>query len=192
MAKEPSFEYVRLTDTLRGNLVYLRQPKCNEVAFVQALWADPETMAAVGGPYPLPKEKFDSWFAYAVNPGNPTSCYCLIFKQDDTPIGEISFHQWDPKDRSAVLNIKVMAKFRGHGYGADALKTFLGWFFRQAGGLKIIDDVAMENERGRQLLESIGFEPVTDRNPAHDCKAADVCMLDMTKERFTIKYGGHS
>jgi RimJ/RimL family protein N-acetyltransferase len=188
-AREHPMQYNRLSGTLRGKQVWLRPPTRDEVSFVQALWADPETMEAVGGPHPLPTEKFDRWFAYAVDPGRPTDCYCLIFNQDDTPIGEVSFHQWDPDERSAVLNIKVMAKYRGHGYGTDALKTFLSWFFGQAGGDSIMDDVARENETGRQLLRSIGFQQVTDRDPAQDCRAEDVYMLDMTREMFTSKYG---
>ena len=189
MEKDSSIQYTRLTDTLRGKLVYLRQPKRDEVPFVQALWADPATMEAVGGHWPLPTEKFDRWYAYVVDPGSPGGCYCLIFREDDIPVGEVNFFQWNPEDRSAVLNIKVMAKYRGHGYGADALTTFLSWFFNQAGGRKMIDDVALKNPGGRRLLESVGFEQVHNRNPAHDCDAADVCMLDITKEMFESKHG---
>jgi RimJ/RimL family protein N-acetyltransferase len=182
-------QYERLTGTLSGQRVYLRVPKRDEVSFVQALWADPETMEAVGGTHTLPTEKFDRWFAYMVDPGNPEACYCLIFNKDDLSVGEISFHQWNPVEQSAVLNIKILAEYRGRGYAADALKAFLSWFFTRAGGRKIIDDVALDNQSGQRLLKSVGFEPVNNRDPAHDCKAEDVCMLDMTKEMFAAKYG---
>ena len=182
-------QYERLTDTLRGKLVYLREPKRVEVSFVQALWADNETMAAVGGTHSLPTDRFDRWFAHMVDPGNPETCYCLIFNKDHIPVGEISFHWWNSVHQSAVLNIKVMAKHRGHGYATDALRTFLSWFFTQAGGRKMIDDVALDNQSGQRLLKSLGFEQVSNRIPAHNCQAADVCMLDMTKEMFTAKYG---
>lgn len=190
MTTNKPIQYNRLKDTLRGEIVYLRAPKRDEVPFVQALWADPETMQAVGGTCHLPTERFDPWFAHMVEPGNPATCYCLILKLDDTPVGEVSFHRWNPWEQSAVLNVKVQARYRGHGYGADALMTFLSWFFGPAGGHKMMDDVALENQNGQRLLRSLGFEQVSNRDPAHDCQAVDVCMLDITREMYQSKHRG--
>ena len=45
----------------------------------------------------------------------------------------------------------------------------------------MIDHVALDNEKGQQILRSLGFEENTDR--------LDVCMMFMTKQMFIAKYG---
>ncbi len=168
-------------EVLRGERVYIRPPRFEELSFIRALWADPETMAPVGGPHHLSKARAQAWFANMVDPGDATNCYCLIFNQEDIPIGEISFHRWNKHERSAGLNIKVLAIHRGLGYGKDALRTFLAWFFGQTGGRMMTDNVALDNLKGQRLLRSLGFEQDTD--------ISDACMLIMTKQMYTSKYG---
>jgi RimJ/RimL family protein N-acetyltransferase len=138
-------------------------------------------MASVGGPLDFPEPKAREWFARMVDPGGPANCYCLIFTQDDTPIGEISFHRWDPKERSAGLNVKVLATHRGHGYARDALLTFLALFFGRVGGRMMTDDVAVDNQPGQHLLCSLGFD--------RDDGVADVCKMVMTKQMYVTRYG---
>ena len=166
---------------LRGERVYIRPPRFEELSFIRALWADPETMAPAGGVHHLPETRAQTWFASMVDPGNSTNCYCLIFSQEDIPVGEISFHRWSQHERSAGLNIKVLATHRGNGYGKGALRTFLAWFFGQVGGRMMTDNVALDNQKGQQLLRSLGFEQDTD--------ISDVCMLVKTKQMLTAKYG---
>jgi RimJ/RimL family protein N-acetyltransferase len=166
---------------LQGVKVYMRQPRFEEGSFIRSLWADPETMAPVGGTHDLPETEFPAWFAKMVNPGDLANCYCLIFNQEDIPVGEISFHAWSQQQRTARLNIKVLAKYRGNGYAKDALLPFLAWFFGPAGGLTMTDDVGLDNHGGQSLLRSLGFEQDTD--------FSGVCMLVMTRQMYTAKYG---
>jgi RimJ/RimL family protein N-acetyltransferase len=168
-------------DLLQGRRVYLRLPRVDELSFIRTLWADPETMAPVGGPVDFPETKARTWFARMVDPGGPSNCYCLIFNQDDVPVGEISFHRWDPEARSAGLNVKVLAAHRGNGYAKAALRTFLACFFGQIDGRLITDNVAIRNRTGQQALLRFGFE--------HDAGVKDVFMLRMTRERFISLYG---
>ena len=164
------------TDLLRGQKVRLRAPRVDELSFIRALWADSETMASVGGPVAFAEAEVREWFARMIEPGSPSDCYCLILNENDTPVGEISFHHWDPDQRSAELNVKVLAAFRGRGYARDALRTFLDFFFARLGGQRMTDDIAPGNQAGRQLLESIGFRK--------DDSASDVCRMTMTRETY--------
>ena len=43
------------------------------------------------------------------------------------------------------------------------------------------DDVAPDNKGGQRLLQSLGFE--------QDTNFEDFCMLVMTKQMYTAKYG---
>lgn len=174
-------QHIGQAEELRGERVYIRPPCFEELSFIRALWADPETMEPVGGPHHLPEARAKTWFASMVDPGNLTNCYCLIFNQENIPIGEISFQRWNQRERSAELNIKVLAKYRSNGYGMDALRTFIAWFFGPVGGGMMTDNVALDNQRGQQLLLTLGFE--------RDADISDVCMLLITKQIFISKYG---
>jgi RimJ/RimL family protein N-acetyltransferase len=168
-------------DVLQGEHVYLRLPRSEELSFIRTLWGDPETMSAVGGPADFPAAKANDWFARMIQPGGPSNCYCLIFNQDDVPVGEVSFHNWDPARRSANLNVKVLAAHRGQGHARDALHALLSFFFVRVGGQLMTDDVALVNRPGQGLLASIGFE--------RDNTVEDVCRMAITRENYVKKHG---
>ena len=169
------------SDVLHGEKVHLRPPRLDELSFIRMLWGDPETMAPVGGPVDFPETRAGEFFARMVSPGRPANCYCLILNREDTPVGEISFHHWDPHDRSARLNVKVLARHRRHGYAKDALCAFLACFFGRLGGRVMTDDVALGNQPGEHLLLALGF--------ARDDTVADVCQMVMTRQMYVTLYG---
>ena len=181
MSSDGQNHHLAPAEILRGENVYIRLPRMEELSFIRSLWGDPDTMAAVGGPVELPQKKASEWFARVVGSGDPSHCYCLIFNQDDAPVGEISFHRWDACRRSANLNIKVFSGCRGHGYAKDALRTFLEFFFGRVGGRLMTDDVASGNRPGQRLLESIGFET--------DGSVPDMCRMMMNRQMYLEKYG---
>lgn len=168
-------------DVLTGQKVYLRPPRYDELSFIRTLWADPETMTAVGGPIDFPESKAKEWFSRMVSPGDSTNFYCLIFNQEHIPVGEISFHRWKSNECSAELNVKVLASHRGCGYAKDALITFLGCFFGRIGGCIMTDDVALNNLSGQHLLLSIGFN--------RDDSVQNVYKMIMTKQMYVKQYG---
>ncbi|MFC1597680.1 GNAT family N-acetyltransferase [Planctomycetota bacterium] len=168
-------------DVLDGQKVRLRPPRVDEFPFIRALWGDPDTMASVGGPVDFPESKAREWFRRMVEPGGASDCYCLVLNEDDVPVGEISFHHWDAEQRSADLNVKILAVSRGHGYGRDALRTFLEFFFGRVGGHFMTDDVALKNRAGQQLLASMGFEK-NDR-------VSDVFRMTLTRQMYLERYG---
>lgn len=168
-------------DVLTGREVRLRLPHLDDLPFIRTLWGDPETMAAVGGPIDFPEPRAGEWFAEMVDPGGPSNCYCLILDRDDEPIGEISFHKWDPVQRSAELNVKTLAARRRQGFAGDALRTFLAFFFGPVGGQLMVDEVAAGNQAGLRLLESAGFERVSER--------AEFCRLTITKRTYLDRCG---
>ena len=168
----PATHHPEPDDVLRGEKVSIRPPRIEEISFIRTLWADPRH---------FPEAEAEAWFGRMVDPGDSTNCYRLIFNHKDIPVGEISFHRWNRRERSAELNIKILAAFRGNGYGKDALQTFLGWFFGRAGGRRMTDDVAADNRTGQRLLRTLGFEQDND--------VSDVCRLFMTRRMFEKKYG---
>ena len=164
--------------TIPCGAVHLDVPGVSDLDFIRRLWADPETMNPVGGPLDLTPEAASRWYERYVSPGSSDRAYWLVISSGG-PVGEISFRGYDVHERVADLNLKIAASARGQGYGRQALRGFLRFFFRDLAGASVIDDVAPGNVAGQSLLISEGFE----RDPS----AADVCRLVLARARWRVK-----
>ncbi|MGH4125070.1 MAG: GNAT family N-acetyltransferase [Clostridium sp.] len=158
-----------------GKLVYIKQPNFDELDFVAELWSDEETMNDVGGVVPFPTEKRELWYRKMVDPSDGKNFYCLIYTLDDVLVGEVSFHRFDAGEKNADFNIKIQNKYRGKGYGKEAIGLLLSYYFYDFGGQVIYDNVI--NEKGQKALQSFGFDIVSSSDSEISFK--------MTKERFS-------
>jgi RimJ/RimL family protein N-acetyltransferase len=162
-----------------GKSVYIKQPEFGELDYVEELWSDEETMKDVGGIIPFPIERRKPWYEKMVCPTDEKNFYCLIYNHDDVPVGEVSFHRFNIEEKIADFNIKVQHKYRNKGYGKEAMKLLLRYYFYDFGGQVVFDDVI--NEKGQKALQSFGFESVS--------KCGNEILFKMTKERFTAVEG---
>lgn len=167
---------LQINKVLKGDKVYLRQPKFSEMKHIQFLWGDKATMEAVGGTVELTDEKAKLWYGKMIDPGRETDRYFLIFNNADDFIGEVSFHRYNSGTKTADFNIKILSTFRGRGYSHEAIKLILDYYFREFGGEVILDDIAKGNTGGQQALLKFGFEYVLDNE--------EIFLVKMTKERF--------
>lgn len=161
--------------------VTLRVPSKADLAFIRALWADPETMAAVGGPVEMTEEEMSAWYARMIDPGRGTDLYTIIYDEQDRPVGEVSFHRLDWATRQADFNIKVAATRRRQGYGREALVLLLDFFFLEMGGERMTDDLDPDNRAGQQALEAIGFR--------HNPDIPGVYRLEITHQEYLNRPG---
>ena len=161
---------------LKGKRVILRHPLFDELKFINELWTDSSTMEAVGGIVQWDMTRLKAWYRERIDPGGFSDCYFLIFKEDLIPIGEVSFHRWNPEQRSADLNIKVLAKHRGNGYGSEALALFLKYFFETVEGELLVDDLYHSNKLGRNLMESLYF--------IHDPEFQEAYRMTMSRNHY--------
>ncbi|UCG60745.1 MAG: GNAT family N-acetyltransferase [Candidatus Zixiibacteriota bacterium] len=143
---------------INGKTVYLRKPTVDELSFIEWLWSDEKSMKEVGGPIIMPKEKLLSWYEKMVNPGSEKDFYCLVFTNDNIPIGEISCHNIDRKEKTARLNFKIAHKYRGKGYAKEIMILFLNHYFTDLNGEIITDDLAEDNIASHRLFKRFGFE----------------------------------
>lgn len=167
--------HLRPDEILYGETVFLRLPQKEELPFIRTLWNDIATMEKIGGVVPFPQKREANWYHHMIFPGNPADCYCLVFDPAGSPCGEISFHRWNEELRTADLNMKIIAASRGNGYAADALNTFLRFFFEKVSGAILFDDVAKENTAGQHLLRNRGF--LEEQKP-------DGCLFRYTEKMF--------
>lgn len=154
----------------------LIKPKISQLEFIMNMWADQPTMKPVGGVVLLNEDEALDWFRRMVDPGSPADCYRIIINDEEVPVGEVSFHRLNPDTMTAELNVKVLDRYRGRGYGSSAVMMMLDYFFGEFGGKTIIDLVAPDNTGGQQMLVSLGFSKDTNRT--------DVCLLSLNREDY--------
>lgn len=162
--------------SLSGKSVLLRIPLPEDLAFIRRLWADPDTMASLGGPVAMTGSQMLDWYERMVDPGQGTDLFLLITVEGGESVGEISFHRLDWTTMQADFNIKVLAAYRQKGYGAEAMTVLLAYFFGEFGGQRIMDDLAIDNLAGQRALERFGF--------VHDPSGKGVYRMVMTRSMF--------
>lgn len=139
-----------------GKKVYIKRPSMQELEYTQKLWGDLETMADVGRVVDFPEYKWESFYKKMISPTDGRNFYCLIYNYDDCPIGEVGFHGYDSATKTARLNIRVEHKFRSNGYGMEALRMILDYFFNEFGGNYIVETVSEDKDKA--ILEREGFK----------------------------------
>lgn len=163
---------------LKTIMITLLKPTKTDLPFIDRLWRDEATMKAVGGPVCLTKEKMEKWFERMVDPGSLTDRYFIVF-YDKLPVGEASFHRFDPITKTGDLNIKVLAKHRGHGIAKRALEQLLKIYFTEFKAEAIFDPVAIRNLAGQRFLADFGFQLLK--------KDSEAAVFKLSKEKFLQK-----
>lgn len=157
-----------------GKKVYIKQPTFEELEYTARLWGDEETMAEIGGAYIFPKEKWEMFYKKMVHPTDGKNFYCLIYTNRNKAIGEVSFHGFDSITRVARINIKINHRHRNKGYGEEALRLILEYYFQEFGGEVVLDNITTES--GKKLFEKVGFKQVS--------KFRDQCTYKITRGDF--------
>ncbi|MGL4655990.1 MAG: GNAT family N-acetyltransferase [Sarcina sp.] len=147
-----------------GSLIYIKKPEFEELAYTKILWGDYETMKDIGGIYDFTERHKQSFYKKMICPTDGKNFYCLVYKNDGTAIGEVSFHGYDSANKIARLNVKIQAQYRGNGYGSEAIKLLLEYYFYEFGGDVIVDTVSKENKIGENTLKKLGFSETTPRS----------------------------
>lgn len=141
-----------------GKDVYIKQPEFEELEFVSKLWGDEETMKDIGGTFNFSKEKWSNFYKKMIYPTDGKNFYCLIYNLEDEPVGEVSFHGYDSITKLTRFNVKVLNKYRNHGYGEEAVRLLLEYYFFEFGGGIVMDNVS--NPVAIRMLNKIGFQVV--------------------------------
>ncbi|KQC14232.1 MAG: hypothetical protein APR63_05945 [Desulfuromonas sp. SDB] len=159
---------------------YLKKPDYGDLKFIRRLWSDPPTMKEVGGTVVLTDSQAEQWYHKMITPGSSGHCYRIILNKDFQPVGEVSFHDYDDNSGKARFNVKILADCRGSGYGKSAIYQLLDYFFNRRGGMIMEDYLALNNDKGREVLIKFGFQ--------WDQTRKDVVRLFLTNKDFNKLY----
>lgn len=159
-----------------GKEIYIKTPDFEELEYTRKLWADHDSMVDVGKVVEFPKIQWKSFYKKMINPTDGKNLYCLVYTYDNIPVGEASFHGYDSATKTARFNIRIEESKRKKGYGTEAARLILEFYFQEFGGELIVDTV--KDDKSRYALEKFGFKFI-NRN-------RDQFVYRMSKEEFLI------
>lgn len=141
-----------------GKLIYIKQPEFEELEYIQKLWNDRDTMEDIGGVFKFPKEKWQLFYQKMIYPSDGKNFYCLVYNIEDIPVGEVSFHGYDSATKIARFNIKIQGKYRRQGYGKEAIRLLLEYYFLEFGGQIMMEKVLKKYPK--EIESTYGFQIV--------------------------------
>ncbi|MGN0795018.1 MAG: GNAT family N-acetyltransferase [Aristaeellaceae bacterium] len=127
-------------------MLRLYQPTYHDLWFRQSMMADEETMSynhAWGGTIPFPEEKWRGWYDRWIGNDDGKRFYRYVTREDGVFVGEIAYHDDDELD-GYVANVIIHAKFRGMGFGGQALELLCA-AAKENGIAVLYDDIALDN-----------------------------------------------
>ncbi len=145
---------------LRGLRVTVRPMKRQDLD-AMAQWrpfADPMYQ-----PFDFPQQsraEHFRWFDERID--DPTRRLYTIEDEKGQVIGSLTLREMEGR-RSARLGITLGADYVSHGYGSEALRLFLDYYFETMGFGQMVLDVAATNQRAVRAYRSLGFRTVGQR-----------------------------
>lgn len=143
---------------LTGNKTFIRPLEIEDAEAFYRWYNDQEVNLWSSGAWPqntlLSKDEIEDRF---FNPDSDEHRYAILDQQREL-IGTIGFREVNTPAQSATLFIVIgNKKYWGHGYGPDALKTFLHFLFDQWNFHRLTLDTWDGNLRAIKAYEKLGF-----------------------------------
>jgi RimJ/RimL family protein N-acetyltransferase len=119
----------------------------------------------------------DQWFRWRSK--DPTRRLYVIEDQRHQVIGSLTLREIDRR-RSARLGITLGADFVSQGYGTEALRRFLDYYFDILGFERILLDVAAINQRAIRCYQHLGFSQTDQHYQPADPQTYQVILHQPT------------
>lgn len=138
----------------KGNIVTLRELRLKDV-YTFKNWSKHTSQLFLDyNFYEIEKEDIEKWYTWKTS--SPFSIYYVILKEEK-PVGYISFKNISNIFKCASLGIVLNPACMDRGYGTDALKTMLKYYFNDLNFKRINLKVASYNKWAINLYSKIGF-----------------------------------
>lgn len=118
--------------------------------------------------------------------------FIISKKEDMKPIGDISYRNWNPRNRAAEFGIKIgEMEEQLKGYGADVLTYFIGFMFNHLNLNRIELTTLKDNKKAQNLYKKLGFQQSGIMcEVGFDSRSGeyiDVVYLDLLRKEWTRK-----
>ncbi len=186
---------------LEAQTLELYVPGVEDMWFVQAMEADPATMAYNAGwdvCYPgyhpdtgcidFPESEWADRRARLVG-HEPNQFYALVRERKTGDfVGEVNYH-YSPSEDSCGMGIVLYAPFRGKGYGAPALELLLRRAFVRNRIPKLCNSFEPERGPGLAVHKNAGFRQVGRGSMVRFGQPVALLELELTREEYLAKRG---
>lgn len=144
---------------INGEKIVLRAIEREDNVVLLALINDPETEMMLGGSsWPVSEREQIQWYEQLEKNRNILRGIVAL-KDDSKAIGTVILSDIDHKNGTAQIHIKMTAgEARGKGYGTDAVKTLVGYAFRELRLNCIYAEILSYNTPSVKLFEKCGFQ----------------------------------
>jgi len=117
--------------------------------------------------------------------------FIILKKEDLKPIGDISYRNWDKRNRSAEFGLEIgELNERGKGFGYEVLSYFIEFMFNHLNLNRIELNTLIDNERSIKLYKKLGFQKVgIMRESSFDsrkCKYIDLLYIDLLAKEWSF------
>ena len=139
-------------------MLTIYKPQFEDLWFRRMMLADEETMSynhAWGGTIPWPKAEWDGWYDRWVANPKDGRLYRYVKNSSGDFVGEIAYH-YDADMQGFTANVIIFSKYRGRGYGGQALELLCAEA-RSNGITVLYDDIAIDNPAAALFLRH-GFK----------------------------------
>lgn len=135
------------------------KPELKDLWFRKKMLEDEETMTynkAWGGTIPFPEEDWKEWYDHWIADAGDRRYYRYL-RANNQFVGEIAYH-YDAEIGGCIADVIIYSKFRGKGYGGQALDLLCSTA-KQNGIDVLYDDIAIDNPAIKLFLYH-GFSEV--------------------------------
>src|SRR6056297_2212512 len=122
----------------------------------------------------------------------PTEKMFIILKKEDLkPIGDISYRNWDKRNRSAEFGLEIgEINERGKGYGYEVLSYFIEFMFNHLNLNRIELTTLTDNEKSIKLYKKLGFKKIgiirESNFDSRKGKYINVLYMDLLKKEYSF------
>lgn len=186
-----------LPPMIYGERVRLRRIERDDLPRFAEWLNDPEVRDHLAMIHPMGLAQEEQWFEGTLK----LEPACQPFSIDARPlpekreeesapwdhIGVIGFHAVDWRNRSGEIGVFIgHSRFRGQGYGTDAVRTLARWGFQELNLNRIHLRVYEDNARAIRCYEKVGFaaEGRLRQDRFHKGRYYDTLVMGLLRESF--------
>ncbi|HTI14861.1 MAG TPA: GNAT family N-acetyltransferase [Dictyobacter sp.] len=147
---------------LNGKRVRLRRPEMRDAEYVFHWERDDEVWRYdIHRPYSHTMEDFLPAFKRSYVQGNGRQFWFIIEDETHTPIGTITYFNFDQYLGQVEVGLGIGNKTRwGHGYGSEAIRTIVQYLLTIPGIRRVYAETAVANHPSRRAFLRSGFTEV--------------------------------
>ena len=177
---------------LKGQKTWIRPLEEDDIDLLYQWYNDQEVNLWSSGAWPLNTLLSKDQIAVKFLDGSPDTYRYAILDENNLLIGTTGFKEVNIPCQSATLYVVIGNKaYWSHGYGTDALITFVRFLFTQWNFHRISLDTWDENLRAIKAYEKVGFKIEGRQREARFVLGNyhDAILMGLLREEFLVLHG---